>query len=269
MTVEVVPSMETAMATPGTTFTGAKASAFGGILAGAEVTLGELNKTMAAFRSVLEDKALRNGMTETLATTNKTLSQFGNLAARLDSTVAQNQAEIGKTKGKDEAAGKATMVSVLGLDRARAQAERLLAEGRAAAAAGSLGDGRTRLAALDQLQQAVSQDYQIRIVSRPGEASGVWRVPERNPNGRNFYLIVESVDRNGKLIPVLRTSEEDGTTALVTKWGQRVPQSEFERVRQEKLREGLVGQPIIGQKPPGELQPSFTVPVSGGVILKW
>ena len=151
----------------------------------------------------------------------------------------------------------------------RAQAERLLAEGRAAAAAGSLGDGRTRLAALDQLQQAVSQDYQIRIVSRPGEASGVWRVPERNPNGRNFYLIVESVDRNGKLIPVLRTSEEDGTTALVTKWGQRVPQSEFERVRQEKLREGLVGQPIIGQKPPGELQPSFTVPVSGGVILKW
>ena len=97
MTVEVVPSMETAMATPGTTFTGAKASAFGGILAGAEVTLGELNKTMAAFRSVLEDKALRNGMTETLATTSKTLSQFGNLAARLDSTVAQNQAEIGKT----------------------------------------------------------------------------------------------------------------------------------------------------------------------------
>jgi Family of unknown function (DUF6384) len=151
----------------------------------------------------------------------------------------------------------------------RAQADRLLAEGRAAAAAGALTDGRTRLAALNQLQQAISQEYQIRIVSRPGEASGVWRVPERNPNGRNFYLIVEAVDRNGKVVAVNRTSEEDGTTAMVTKWGQRVPQSEFERVRQEKLRDGLVGQPVIGQKRPGDLQPSFTVPVSGGTILKW
>jgi Family of unknown function (DUF6384) len=151
----------------------------------------------------------------------------------------------------------------------RAQADRLLAEGRAAAAAGALTDGRTRLAALNQLQQAISQEYQIRIVSRPGEASGVWRVPDKNPNGRNFYLIVEAVDRNGKVVPVIRTSEEDGTTAMVTKWGQRVPQAEFERIRQEKLRDGLVGQPVIGQKRPGDLQPSFTVPVSGGTILKW
>jgi farnesyl diphosphate synthase len=34
-------------------------------------------------------------------------------------------AELGKTAGKDAAQGKATMVSILGLDRARAQAERL------------------------------------------------------------------------------------------------------------------------------------------------
>ena len=34
-------------------------------------------------------------------------------------------AETGKTAGKDEAAGKATLVSVLGVERARAQAEAL------------------------------------------------------------------------------------------------------------------------------------------------
>ncbi|OYV54329.1 MAG: farnesyl-diphosphate synthase, partial [Acidocella sp. 21-58-7] len=33
--------------------------------------------------------------------------------------------DIGKTVGKDAAQGKATMVSILGLDRARAQAEHL------------------------------------------------------------------------------------------------------------------------------------------------
>jgi len=151
----------------------------------------------------------------------------------------------------------------------RGQADRLLAEGKAAATAGSLTDGRARLAALTQLEQAVSREYQIRIVSRPGEQSGIWRTPERNPNVRNFYLIVEAVDRNGRVIPVQRTSEEDGTTATVTKWAQRVPQAEFERVRQDKLRDGVIDQPVIGQKKAGELQAQWTIPVSAGTLLKW
>ena len=37
--------------------------------------------------------------------------------------------ETGKTAGKDAAAGKATMVAVLGIERARAQAEMLAAPG--------------------------------------------------------------------------------------------------------------------------------------------
>ena len=41
----------------------------------------------------------------------------------LDETASAE--ELGKTIGKDAAQGKATMVSILGLDRARSQAERL------------------------------------------------------------------------------------------------------------------------------------------------
>ena len=41
----------------------------------------------------------------------------------LDETASE--AELGKTAGKDAAQGKATMVSILGLERAKAQAERL------------------------------------------------------------------------------------------------------------------------------------------------
>jgi farnesyl diphosphate synthase len=42
--------------------------------------------------------------------------------------VTGTEAEIGKTAGKDEAAGKATLVAVLGVERARMQAERLAAQ---------------------------------------------------------------------------------------------------------------------------------------------
>lgn len=152
---------------------------------------------------------------------------------------------------------------------ARQRADRLATEGEAAARASALGDAQARLAELRELQQVLAQEYTVRIVSRPGEPSGVWRVPQANPRARNYYLIVEALDRDGRPVQVPVTSEEDGRTARVSKWGLRVPEAEFERVRQDKLRDGVVDQPVVGVKRAGELQPSWTVPTSGGAILQW
>lgn len=161
------------------------------------------------------------------------------------------------------------VLAATSLQGPRDRAARLLAEGRAAAGAGALGDARARLAGLQELQRNLAQEFQIRIVSRAGEQSGVWRVPQANPRTRNFYLIVEALDRNGRPVEVPVTSEEDGTTARVAKWGLHVPEAEFERVRQEKMRSGLIGDPVVGQKRAGELEPRWSIPVTGGAILKW
>ncbi|MDO9709500.1 DUF6384 family protein [Paracraurococcus lichenis] len=151
----------------------------------------------------------------------------------------------------------------------RDRAARLLAEGRAAASAGALSDARARLASLQELERDLVREYQVRIVSRPGEQSGVWRVPKANPRARNFYLIVEAVGPDGRPLEVPVTSEEDGTTARVAKWGLHVPEAEFERVRQEKMRTGLIGDPVVGQKRAGELETRWSIPVTGGAILTW
>jgi hypothetical protein len=152
---------------------------------------------------------------------------------------------------------------------ARERAARLLAEGEAAARAGAATDARARLAEMQDLQRALSQEYSVRIVSRPGEPSGVWRVPQANPRGRNFYLIVEAVDRNGRPVDVPVTSEEDGRTARTSRWGLRVPAEEFERVRRDKLRDGLVDNPVVGMKRAGTTAPDWSVPTTGGAILQW
>jgi Family of unknown function (DUF6384) len=152
---------------------------------------------------------------------------------------------------------------------ARAEADRLVAEGRAAAQAGALADARERLARLQALQRALAQEYQVRIVNRPGEPSGVWRVPQDNPRARNFYLIVEAVGRDGRPVAVPVTSEEDGKTATVSRWGQRVTAEEFEGVRRDKLADGVIDQPVIGVKRAGETQPEWSVRTPGGAILAW
>ncbi len=151
----------------------------------------------------------------------------------------------------------------------REEAARLLAEGEAAARAGHVADARARRAALIELADRLAAAYTVRIVSRPGEPSGVWRVPAANPRARNYYLVVEAVDRNGRPVEVPVTSEEDGRTARTSRWGQRVSEEEFERVRRDKLDDGVIARPVIGEKAAGTLDTRWTVPTTGGAILSW
>jgi len=151
----------------------------------------------------------------------------------------------------------------------QARADRLVAEGEAAAKAGSLSDGRAKLAALQALQRQLSLAYTVRIVSRPGTPSGVWRTPSENARARNFYLIVEAIDPAGRPISLPITSEEDGRVANVAQWGLRVSPETFDRVRQEKMRDGVLQDPVVGNKRAGELDPSWSIPTTGGAILTW
>ena len=151
----------------------------------------------------------------------------------------------------------------------RADAARLLAEGEAAARAGNLVEARARRTALSDLAARLAAAYSVRVVNRPGEPSAIWRVPASNPRARNYYLIVEAVDREGRPVEVQVTSEEDGRTARVSRWGLHVPEAEFERVRRDKLANGIIEQPVIGEKSAGSLAPRWTIQTTGGAILSW
>ncbi len=71
-------------------------------------------------------------------------------------------------------------------------AERLRGEGQAALAQHDVNAARGSIGALQALDLKLRDQYQIKIVSRPGERSGVWRVPDDNRRARNYYL-----DRRG------------------------------------------------------------------------
>lgn len=154
-------------------------------------------------------------------------------------------------------------------DEVIADAEALADEGNAAAKAGDLEAGRGKVAALQDLRERLDQEYEIRVVSRPDLPSGVFRIPESNPDARNYYLIVEALDPRGKPASVLVTSEEDGATRSVEIWGLRVDESTFERVRADKSDDGIIQNDRIGSKRRGYLEPEYAVPVEGGAILEW
>jgi hypothetical protein len=111
------------------------------------------------------------------------------------------------------------------------------------------------------------EEYKLRVVNRP--TSGVWRRPRINPLARNYYLIVEAVDENGRVLAKTIRSEETGETATVEKWGVRVGEDVYKKIMADKLDDGIIQQSVIGEKKRGYLEPDYTTPVTSGAITQW
>jgi hypothetical protein len=152
---------------------------------------------------------------------------------------------------------------------ARERADRLVADGRAALARRDAAGAQQAIGELEVLRADLRREYSLRVVSRPGDPSGVWRVPQRNPTGRNYYLVVEAVAPDGRILDLPVTSEEDGRTETVSRWGVRVSEEVFDQVRRDKNDDGIVQRNRVGEKRRGQLDVAYQMPVLGGAITRW
>ena len=154
-------------------------------------------------------------------------------------------------------------------DEARRQAEQLYKTAGTALKQGDEEAARTALQSLHDLRSTLEQAYTLQIVSRPGEKSGVWRVPDANPNARNYYIIVEALAADGRTLQVPVVNEENGRTERVSKWGLRVEKAVFERIAADKQDDGIIQQRQFGTKQSGRLKPDYRIPTSGAAITQW
>lgn len=154
----------------------------------------------------------------------------------------------------------AQVASTLGDARARAESALAAADADAAAAS---------VAQLEQAAATLDLGYTLRIVNRDGVQSGVWRYHEDAPGGKNYYLVVEAIDANGRALALPIANEETQRTETVSLFAIRVPPSEYERVKADKLDNGLIDDAVVGEKRRGELEVDYRVAVSGGAITAW
>jgi hypothetical protein len=158
------------------------------------------------------------------------------------------------------------------VDEAKQKADLIYADGQAALKAGDAAAARAAQAAMEALRADLRSTYQLLVVSRPGERSGVFRIPERNTTAQNYYLIVEPVAPDGKVLSVPVTSEEDSKSAVTNKWGVRVSKQVYDAVARDKQDDGIIQNRRIGEKKRGSLGVDWTVPMppgTGGAILNW
>src|SRR5690606_25746940 len=151
----------------------------------------------------------------------------------------------------------------------QADVQVLHAQALQALSAADLALARGRIDRLRELAAQVDLAYELRIVSRPNEQSGVWRHPQGNPNVRNYYIIVEAIGPDGRPVELPITSEEDQVQRRVSRFGIRVPQAVYDAVRDDKLDNGLIDEPVFAVKRRGDLEPVYRHRIAGGYITSW
>ena len=163
----------------------------------------------------------------------------------------------------------AEVLQIAAADDARAAAGQMLAAGQAALRIDDTAAAQDAVASLEELRGRLEQEYTLRIVNRPGEQSGVWRIPDVNTAARNYYIVVEAVDARGRSVKVPIRNEETGKTELVDKWGLRVDESTFNKVASDKKNDGIIQDDRFGEKKHGRLVPDYRMPSSGAAITHW
>lgn len=177
--------------------------------------------------------------------------------------------ELQETLPKALATAKSAVASEAKTAKAKAEVERITSDGERALAAKDKAGVQKAITALGTLKTQLALTYDLRIVTKKGEKSGVFRVPKVNRQARNYYLIVEPVAPGGKVISLPIRSEEDGTQKTVSKFGVRVPLETFRAVANDKRNDGIIQKNIVGRKLRGALAPQFSMAASAAYILKW
>jgi hypothetical protein len=161
------------------------------------------------------------------------------------------------------------VLQIAATEHARSVVEQVRQAGTDALNSGNLDGARAAIDELGNLQDLLQQEFVIQIVNRPGERTGVWRVPDVNQKARNLYVVVEAVTPTGNRVKVPISSEETGQTERVDTWGLRVEQATYDAVRRDKEDDGIIENDRFGYKKRGHLNPDYEMPTSGGAITRW
>jgi hypothetical protein len=122
---------------------------------------------------------------------------------------------------------------------------------------------------LTVLQGQLEAEYQIVVVSNPGQQSGIDRyyTDDQGERASGYYLIVEARTADGKPMPVPVINRETGKMEQRSQWAEMVPQEVYNRVAADKQADGVLDETVFATKQRGQLEPQVSMSDEAGQPL--
>jgi hypothetical protein len=113
-----------------------------------------------------------------------------------------------------------------------------------------------------------TQEVSYRVVDRKGEKSGFWRMRGNDAATKQWFVVVEAADANGKTFPVPVKSADTGVVKEVSKWAIEVTEKDFVALSDQLLKSKVIREPI-GKAQSKTSQPKWTVSTTGAMLTEW
>ena len=119
------------------------------------------------------------------------------------------------------------------------------------------------------MDAVLRQAYTVSIVNKEGVKSGIDRyyTDEHGKRNSGWYLIVEATDKDGRVQPQKIKNVENSQTSVVELWGERVPQAIYERVKADKMADGIVDDKLFSVKEKGYINDKIVMKGPNGQPL--
>ncbi len=155
-------------------------------------------------------------------------------------------------------------------EQGREKANDLFARVQSAQATGDLDGIRQLNSEFEQHLALLRKEYQVQIVNRPGQKSGIDRyyTDEQGQRVSGYYLIVEAIDSKGQRVPVEILSKESNARGEVFSWAERVPKAVYDRIREDKMKDGTLEETLFAEKKLGYSDLTVVLPDENGQALK-
>lgn len=119
---------------------------------------------------------------------------------------------------------------------------------------------------LARMAETLSQTYEVRVVSNGNLQSAFER--GKDDLGSLYYVIVESRDATGKVVPRTIRNAETGELKTVSSWAEQVPPEVYRRLGADKGVDGILGETLFATKARGDMDVKIQMPGPVGTVTQ-
>ena len=121
-------------------------------------------------------------------------------------------------------------------------------------------------AELAKLQALYEADYQVEILNEQGAKSATERkfTDEHGVRTSGFYVIVQARNKDGSVRKMAIRNRETDKMEQVTRWGEQIPESVFNRLAADKRADGVLDEKLFSIKRQGLTDETMVLPGDDG-----
>lgn len=108
-------------------------------------------------------------------------------------------------------------------------------------------------ARMTELLVSLEEQYELQIVTGAGRYSLVTKEWLKGEHALGYYAIVEARARDGRILSRTIADAETGKSRSVSEWGEQIPKEVYDRLRADKVSDGVLNETRFAEKLRGSL----------------